>query len=473
MKGFDFSKVGTTTGAVNTGAAVTSAPVKEAAVVAPAVESTKTVAVVGGTSVVEEKISDRVVMAIDEKYLTMDETALNALVNDVVDKVNKIEEELNSEFVERENEIHMLALAFVAGVNAFYHGPAGTGKSALVEEFSRRVVQSNYFRVLMGKTTEPGEVFGAVSIEEMKKGSHKVNTKGKLPEAHISFVDEVFKCNSAVLNSLLTIMNEKVFFNDGVQEVPLISVVGASNEYIEEDSLTALYDRFLLRWHVDYIQDPNNRISLFNTFLNKRKNGSVFTPAALSTMQTNVSIQELMILNEKTKEVDMSAKIEKDYNKLFINLAKKGIIISDRRKNESLKVLQASALLDGRDSVDSCDFEALKYTLWNTQDQIQVVQDEVVKIANPNATKYNQYKKVLEDYRAELEKVEAEKDAEDYAFNKTITITETVKNLQYAINTVQGIIPTLKDGSKDHKRFSGLLQEMNDYVAEIRAQVLV
>jgi len=197
---FDFGKVGTGNTGVGTVGAAAQTPVKEVAVNAP---------VVGGTTAVEETVASRVIMGIDDKYLSMDAPTLDKLVNDAVDKVNKIEEELSTEFVERENEIHMLSLALVAGVNAFYHGPAGTGKSALVEEFSRRIVQSSYFRVLMGKTTEPGEVFGAVSIEAMKKGSHKVNTKGKLPEAHISFVDEVFKCNSAVLNSLLTIMNEK------------------------------------------------------------------------------------------------------------------------------------------------------------------------------------------------------------------------------------------------------------------------
>lgn len=460
---FNFNTVNT---GVNTGkVAAPIAPVKEVAAVEPV-----------ATTVLERKLpAIKPVMGLCDKYLNMDAALLDKLVTDTVNKLNTIEVELSANYVERENEIHMLALAFVAGVNAFFHGPAGTGKSALVEGFSQRIDLASYFRILMGKTTEPGEVFGPVSINAMKADSYRVNTAGKLPEAHIAFVDEVFKCNSAVLNSMLTVMNEKIFFNDGVQEVPLISMVGASNEYMEEDNLGALYDRFLLRWHVDYIQDPNNRISLFNSFLNGRSGNSKFQAAALTTVDTStrIGIQELLVLNEKVKEVTVGSKILKDYNKLFVSLAKQGVIVSDRRKNESLKVLQASALLDGRDAVDSADFEALKYTLWNTQDQIQKVQDEVVKIANPNSTKFNQYKKVLEDYKIELDRVEADKDAEDYAFNKTITITETVKNLQYAINTVQGIIPNLKAGSKDHTRFTGLQKEMEDYVAQIRAQVLV
>ena len=163
----------------------------------------------------------------------------------------------------------------------------------------------------MGKTTEPGEVFGPVSINAMKADSYRVNTAGKLPEAHIAFVDEVFKCNSAVLNSMLTVMNEKIFFNEGVQEVPLISMIGASNEYMEEDNLGALYDRFLLRWNVDYIADPNNRISLFNSFLNGRNGSSKFQSAALTTVDTStrINIQELLVLNEKVKEITVGSKI--------------------------------------------------------------------------------------------------------------------------------------------------------------------
>lgn len=416
-----------------------------------------------------------IVMGLDKSVLALSKAEIDKRVSDAVNNMQEIKKELNDTFIERENEIEMLALALVSAANAFFHGKPGTGKSDLVESWANRIVDANYFRTLMGKTTEPGEIFGATSISAMKNDTYKVNTHGKLPEAHISFVDEVFKCNSAVLNSLLTIMNEKMFFNDGVQEVPLISMVGASNEYAEEDNLAALYDRFLLRWNVEYIQDVNNRMDLFKNFLARRSSKSVFqSSAALTTVDnaTKISLQDLMLLNEKAKEVTISAKVLKEYNKLFVTLSKKGIDVSDRRKNESLKVLQANALLDGRDAVDTSDFESLRFTLWNTQDQIQTVIDEISKIANPNATKYNQYKKVLEDYKRDLQKIEDQKDDEDYSFNKTITITETIKQLQFAMNTINGILPSLKPGSKDHNRFSALLKDMIDYVEEIKKEIV-
>lgn len=153
---------------------------------------------------------------------------------EIISKVSKIIEQLNASYIERENEITMLVVALISSTNAFLHGPAGTGKSQLTEDLSRKISGSNYFRILMGKTTEPSEVFGPVSLLAMKNDTYKVNTENKLPTAQIAFVDEVFKANSAILNSLLTIMNEKLFFNDTVEEVPLISMIGASNEFIED-----------------------------------------------------------------------------------------------------------------------------------------------------------------------------------------------------------------------------------------------
>jgi MoxR-like ATPase len=408
-----------------------------------------------------------------EDYFKLDPTTMDRRITDTVNALNDIEIELNNEFVERENEIRMVMLAVIAGVNAFFHGPAGTAKSNLIEEFARRITRSEYFRVLLGKATEPGEIFGPVSIAAMKNDKFKFNTAGHLPEAHIAFVDETFKCNSAVLNSFLTIMNEKLFFNDGPQEVPLISMIGASNEYPEDDSLVALYDRFLLKWHVEYIQDENNRMKLFQNFLSKRKGKSKFQQAALTANYTTIDLVDLLALNEKVKDVDISNKVLKEYNRLFITLGKDGIYVSDRRKNEALKVVQAQALLDGRDYVDTNDFEALKYCLWNEQKDIQKISDHLVKLANPNITKYNQYKASLQKYRDTLAKIEEDKSSTEYEFNRSITLTETNKNLKFAVDTIEQLIPTLNVQSKEYTKFQELLKDMKKFLDEVRQQIVV
>lgn len=269
-------------------------------------------------------------------------------------------------------------------------------------------------------------------------------------------------------------MNEKLFFNDGEQEVPLVTLIGASNEYIEEDSLAALYDRFLCRWHVNYIQDSSNRLALFKGFLDSRKGKSKLQKAALTTVgKTEIDIEDLFLLNEKVKEVDINIKVLKEYNKLFNTLEKKGIVVSDRRKNESLKILQASALLDGRDYVDVSDFMALKYTLWNVESDLSVLVEELSKIASPNDSKYRQYKQVLDDYRRDLEKNEEDKDSPDYAFNRSILITEMAKSLQHAKTTVKSIIDSLPETSKDRTKFGELLNEMQKFENSIKNEIII
>lgn len=390
---------------------------------------------------------------------------------EVVTKVSDIITQLNNSYIEREEEITMLIIALISSTNAFLHGPAGTGKSQLTEDLSRRIQGSNYFRILMGKTTEPSEVFGPVSLMAMKNDIYKVNTDNKLPSAQIAFVDEVFKANSAILNSLLTIMNEKLFFNDVVEEVPLISMIGASNEFIEEDSLVALYDRFLLRWHVDYIQDSSKRVDLFKNFLNSRKTKSklgIKDEVAVTTeCETTITIDELLFLNELCKEVDIPIKILKVYNKLFATLEKAGIVISDRRKNEGLKIIQATALLSDRNKATSDDFINLKYALWNDINDIPIVIKELSLISNPDKTKYEGYLKSFNDLKRDLANIELEKGLKDYHHNKTLKITETNKQLHYILNEINKIISNIDKSDPSYSKYFNLKDSIVEFMNEL------
>ena len=394
----------------------------------------------------------------------------DARIKNTIDNLNLIKEELNDKFIERNNEIDMLLLALISASNAFLHGPAGTGKSLLTEELSNRITNSEYFRILMGKTTEPAEVFGSVSINEMKNDIYKVNTKGKLPTAHIAFTDEVFKANSAVLNSLLTIMNEKLFFNDTVEEVPLISMIGASNEYPEEDNLDALYDRFLLRWHVNYIQEASNRMNLFQNFLNSRKLKSKLNTqeVAATTAYTTVELEDLLLVNEKCKEIDIPMKILSSYNMLFMKLEKAGIVISDRRKNEALKIIQASALLNNRNIAISEDLEPLKYVLWNEPKDLETVIKEVNTIANPNLVKYDGFMLSYNTLKQDLEEIENNKDNNsDYQYDRSCKITEANKQLNYVISEIDKILSDIDKNSKDFSKFSKLRDDISAYLKTI------
>src|SRR5699024_10873117 len=120
--------------------------------------------------------------------------------------------------------IEGMLVALLSKQHILLIGEPGTGKSLLSMEFANIIDKSSYFQWLMTKYTTPEEIFGALSIKELEKGVHKRNTNGKLPEAELVFLDEIFKSNSAILNSLLTLINERLFYNNGTPiKSPLIS----------------------------------------------------------------------------------------------------------------------------------------------------------------------------------------------------------------------------------------------------------
>lgn len=179
-------------------------------------------------------------------------------------KLAEIKNALNAKFFEREKEIEAILIALLSKQHMLMIGSPGTAKSALSADLSKIVQGTNYFQWLLTRFSTPEELFGALSLKDLEQGVYKRNTANKLPEAHLAFLDEIFKSNSAILNSLLTLINERIFYNNGHPiQVPLMSIIGSSNEYPEEgEGLEALFDRFLLRFEVDYIGDDTNFISM-------------------------------------------------------------------------------------------------------------------------------------------------------------------------------------------------------------------
>src|SRR5699024_4005719 len=179
-----------------------------------------------------------------------------------LEKLKEIKNALNNKFIEREKEVEAILIALLSKEHMLMIGPAGTAKSALSAELSNIIDGTQYFQWLLTKFSTPEEVFGALSLKDLENGVYKRNTTSKMPEAHLVFLDEIFKANSAILNSLLTLINERLFYNNGqAVSSALMSVIGSSNEYPEEgEGLEALFDRFLLRFEVDYIGDESNFI---------------------------------------------------------------------------------------------------------------------------------------------------------------------------------------------------------------------
>src|SRR5437763_11824275 len=154
---------------------------------------------------------------------------------------------MDQHFLDKQEVVRLMLISVVAGEHMLLIGRPGTAKSAMVRLLAR-LIDARYFEYLLTRFTEPNELFGPVDIRAFREGTYTRKTETMLPAAEIVFLDEIFKSNSAILNSLLTILNERKFSNGSkVLDVPLLSMFGASNEVPNDDNLAAIFDRFLLR----------------------------------------------------------------------------------------------------------------------------------------------------------------------------------------------------------------------------------
>src|ERR1700690_2474319 len=250
-------------------------------------------------------------------------------------KLVAIREELNYLFLERGFLIDGALCALLSGSHVLIIGPPGTANSMLADELCRRIEGADYFQWLLTKFSTPEEIFGAVSLSGLEHDDYRRVTSHKLPEAHIAFLDEIFKSNSSILNALLTIINERLFHNGRERvRVPLITMFGASNELPDEEELTALYDRFMLRFTVDYVVEEFRFLKLLE--------------GTRAAVRTTLGFSELDELRAQTRAVEVPGSELTAIAELRRGPTRQRIVVSDRRWRNSLDVLRAHAFLSGR-----------------------------------------------------------------------------------------------------------------------------
>ncbi len=279
---------------------------------------------------------------------------------------------MKSAFIAKDEIIDLLGVCLVAAENLFILGPPGTANSALVQDLARRL-DGRVFDYLLTRFTEPNELFGPFDIRRLRDGDLVTNTEGMLPEAAFVFLDELLNANSAILNSLLTVLNERVFRRGReTRALPLLMVVGASNRLPEDDALGALFDRFLLRVRCDNVAPERLQDVLragWKLDLRQQDGATAF------------KINDIRRLHALLPQVDFG-EVRPVYVELLHRLRHAGIPVSDRRAVKLQRLMAASALLCGRLVVNPTDLWTLRY-IWDTEDQQEIlasiVQDAVEK----------------------------------------------------------------------------------------------
>lgn len=331
-------------------------------------------------------------------------------------RISTIIERLNGGIHERAETIAVAFLAALSDQNIFLFGPPGTAKSLIARRLSNAFETSSYFEYLMHRFSTPEDVFGPVSITELKQDNFVRKTEGFLPRSDFAFLDEIWKSSPSILNTLLTIINEKLFRNGTeVESAPLKALIAASNETPPpKEGLEALYDRFLVRLHVPPMEQPGN----FERMLNAQPTrAELDLPEGLTVRHDEW---------ERWRNESHSVKLSKETLNVIRNIRlafkekeegkKLDVYVSDRRWQRAAILLKASAYFCGRTETNLVDTLLLRHCLWTTNEN----RTEVVKIVE-NAVRSCGFETGIN-----LAGIDEEKEELDKEINKELYHSEDV-----------------------------------------------
>lgn len=343
----------------------------------------------------------------------------------IKERIAKIIEHLNEGIHEREDTIAVAFLAALSDQNVFLFGPPGTAKSLIARRLSHAFETNGYFEYLMHRFSTPEDVFGPVSITELKQDNFLRKTKGFLPQSDFAFLDEIWKSSPAILNTLLTIINEKLFRNGTeLEHAPLKALIAASNETPPpEQGLDALYDRFLVRLNVPPINERENFERLLNAQPTRAElehsNGLAIKQAEWEKWRKEIHGVKL---SEETRNIihDIRLSFEEKGEEL-------DVYVSDRRWQKAAILLKAAAFFCGRKETNLVDTLLLRHCLWTTKENCT----EVRKIVE-NAVRSCGFEMKFSPHEIDLKKEELDKDIhEDLLHREDVYETETIDGKEY------------------------------------------
>lgn len=420
------------------------------------------------------------------------------------DKMNAVISEVCDSLAERDELIHTIVLALLTRKNLFVLGDPGQAKSQAIDKFRSHITDAKQFDVLMSKGIDQEQLFGRLDLasiipghisnsrlnsdptyckmrEELKtlmgtsqsdaaylelgelqgkmrryqgalalynQGTPEILTEGKIPDSHICFLDELFKANDGVLNSLLKALNERKYTNEGVTiDIPVVSFFSASNEIPnfnnpEEKCLRALYDRFDFKVCTRNVEDRGNRMKI----LRAKENG---TDCYIGTTFT---LEELWQMQDEVKAVTVPESIYEIADNILCELRRRDISVSDRTYFNFAPVVKAEAWLNGRDTVIPADLKALINYLWNKPEEYAVVGEVIEKLTtNPLGDKLDALLAKAHELRKTFED-EADKNKALLSFRNNIVavydgaeaLKAEISETDPAVSSIEGMLDSVE-----------------------------